>query len=60
MRCQKSHYLVLCPVLEVLAAEDRLHEKVLELVVALRVQENRPWTEVGRTEKAKRGRRRWR
>ena len=45
----KRHHrsnLVFRPVLEVLAAENRLDEKVLQLVVAVSVEKDRSWTEV--------------
>ena len=46
MRCQKNHYLVFGPVLEVLAAEDRLDQEILQFVIAVSVEKDRSWTQV--------------
>ena len=38
--------LIFCPVFEVLAAENCLDKKILQLVVAVSMEEDRSWTEV--------------
>ena len=45
--------LKFCPVFEVLAAEDCLDKKVLQLIIAVIVEKNRSWTDVGGAEEAK-------
>ena len=52
-------HLIFCPVLEVLAAGNRLDKKVLQLVVAVAVEKDGSWTNVGGTEKTKGWWRRW-